>query len=477
MNFDPVSIRDYVEWASFYIATFVVAITALQNVLYFIQLIVAFIALQGRFLVKTPKQAWHMLSDLTVPISLLVPAYNEEATVVENIRSLLALHYPNFEVVVVNDGSKDGTLQKAIDAFHLKPVQRPYQTEISHQEIRGLYGSEHYPNLIVVDKENGGKADALNAGINLARFPLFCAVDADSLLESDALLRAVQPFAEDPEKLVAVGGTVRIANGCTVRTGQVESIALPTNLLALFQIVEYLRAFLMARLAWSQFDALMLVSGAFGIFDRSAVISAGGYDSETVGEDLELIVKLHRHMHELGKDYDIQFVPDPVCWTEVPESLSVLARQRMRWQRGSLETFFKHIHMLGNPRYGMPGLLGYPHILLIDVLGPPTELLGYILLPLFFYMGVIQWDIMAAFLAMTFIFGIFVSVGSLVLEEIELRRFPRASNLLILMLVAIVENFGYRQLNSFWRIAGFWQYVSGAKTTWGEMTRRGFKGK
>ena len=357
------------------------------------------------------------------------------------------------------------------------PVQRPFHAKIPHQEIRGLYGSVNYPNLILVDKENGGKADALNAGINLARFPLFCAVDADSLLEPDALLRAVQPFAEDPDKLVAVGGTVRIANGCTVRTGQVEDIDLPSNILALFQIVEYLRAFLMARLAWSQVDALMLVSGAFGIFKRSAAISAGGYDANTVGEDLELIVKLHRYMHEKGQAYDIQFVPDPVCWTEVPESLRVLASQRMRWQRGSLETFFKHIRMLGNPRYGAPGMIGYPYILLIDVLGPPTELLGYILMPLFFYMGVIHWDILAAFLAMTFIFGIFVSVGSLVLEEIELRRFPKARHLVVLLFVAIVENFGYRQLNSFWRIAGFWQYVRGAKGAWGDMTRRGFKRK
>ena len=475
MNTDLAQMHDYVEYASFLLATTIVGITAAQNVLYLLQLIVAFIALQGRLLVKTPKQAWQMLRDSTLPISMLVPAYNEEETVVENIRSMLTLHYPNFEVVVINDGSKDGTLEAAIEAFELKPIKRPYETEVPHQAIRELYGSPNHPNLTVIDKENGGKADALNAGINLSRFPLFCAVDADSLLESDALLRAVQPFAEDPDRVVAVGGTVRIANGCTVRAGRVEHIGIPSNLLALFQIVEYLRAFLMARLAWSHFNALMLVSGAFGIFKRSTAVVVGGYDTDTIGEDLELIVKLHRHMHETGQDYDIKFIPDPVCWTEAPESLRVLARQRMRWQRGALETFFKHIRMLGNPRYGAPGMIGYPHILLVDVLGPPTELLGYILLPAFWYLGIIQWEIMAAFLALTFVFGIFVSVGSLVLEEMELKRFPKAGHLLVLLGIAIIENFGYRQINSFWRIAGFWQYVSGAKSSWGEMTRKGFK--
>lgn len=475
MSMDPVALREYGEYASYLVATMIVGITAAQNVLYFIQLVVAFIALQGRLLVKTPKQAWQRLRDSTMPISMLVPAYNEEATVVENIRSMLALHYPNFEVVVINDGSKDGTLHAAIEAFELKPIKRSFEKIVPHQPIRGLYGSPNYPNLVVVDKENGGKADALNAGINHSRFPLFCAVDADSLLETDALLRAVQPFAEDPDRVVAVGGTIRIANGCTVRAGRVENIDTPSNLLALFQIVEYLRAFLMARLAWSHFNALMLVSGAFGIFKRSTAVNVGGYDINTVGEDLELIVKFHRHMRETKQEYDIKFIPDPVCWTEAPEDLKVLGRQRMRWQRGALETFFKHIRMLGNPRYGAPGVIGYPHIFLIDVLGPPTELLGYILMPAFWYLGVIQWDIFLAFLALTFIFGIFVSVGSLVLEELELKRFPRASHLLLLLGAAVLENFGYRQINSFWRIAGFWQYVTGAKSSWGEMTRRGFK--
>lgn len=451
----------------------IMVIMGLQNLIYVVQLLLAYGVLRRRRPISDSIRAWRHLSDSTRPISLLVPAYNEEATIVENVRSMLALHFPNFEVIVVNDGSTDATLARVIEAYGLERVVRPHEEEVPHKPIRGLYASPNYRNLIVVDKENGGKADALNAGINLSRFPLFCAVDADSLLETDSLLRAVQPFSDDPERVVAVGGTIRIANGCMVRAGRVVAVNLPRSLLALFQVVEYLRAFLMARLAWSRLDAVMLISGAFGIFKRNAAVAVGGYSHGTVGEDMEIIIKLHRHMRERGIDYEIRFVPDPVCWTEVPESLRVLGRQRKRWQCGALETFFKHRRMLMNPRYGVAGLLGLPHILLVDVIGPPVELLGYLMIPAFWHLGVLNWEFFVAYLALIFVFGVFISVGSLILEELELKRFPRSRDLAILTAVAIGENFGFRQINNLWRMAGYWQFLRGAGE-WGKMTRSGF---
>lgn len=459
---------------SFGVSLVIMTLMAAQNLLYLVQLFIAYGVLRNRYIVPTTLQAWRQLNVTTLPISLLVPAYNEEASIVENIRSMLALHYPNFEIIVINDGSSDGTLQAVVDAFELSPVVRPFEEEVLHNPIRGVYGSPNHQNLIVVDKENGGKADALNAGINLSRFPLFCAVDADSLLESDALLRAVQPFADDPDRVVAVGGTIRIANGCGVRAGRVVSVGMPSNVVALFQIVEYLRAYLMARLAWSKLDALMLISGAFGIFKRNVAIEVGGYSHGTVGEDMEIIVKIHRHMREQKREYEIRFVPDPVCWTEVPESMTVLGRQRRRWQRGALETFFKHRKMLFNRRYGVAGLLGFPHVLVVDVLGPPVEVVGYLLMPLFWWMGVFSLDFLLAYLALTFIFGVTISIGSLILEEMELKRFPSPSHLAVLTGVAVLENFGYRQINNFWRIVGFWQFLRG-RQEWGKMERTGFR--
>lgn len=300
-------------------------------------------------------------------------------------------------------------------------------------------------------------------------------IDADSVLEQDALLRAVQPFIDDPERTVAVGATVRVANGCNIEHGHVVEVALPGRLLALFQALEYLRAFLMARLAWSQFGTLTIVSGAFGVFRRQVIVDIRGYSTDTVGEDLELVIKIHRHMCERGRDYRVEFVPEPVCWTEVPETLRGLGRQRARWHRGALETFAKHRDMLLKPRYGRMGSIGMPNMLLVDVLGPPIEVLGYLLVPSLWYLGLLSIDYLLAFLAVTFSFGVAISVGALLLEELELRRYPRTRDMAMLFFAAIFENFGYRQLNNFWRVRGLWEYLRGVKS-WGVMTRRGFGG-
>ncbi|WP_425996809.1 glycosyltransferase family 2 protein [Caulobacter sp. DWR1-3-2b1] len=456
------------------IAWAVIVTGLLQNTLYLLQLVLAARALSQNPSIGTPTVLWRRFADAAPPITLMAPAYNEALTIVESIRSLLALQYPNFEVVVVNDGSKDETLQVLIDAFELTPTQRHYHLTAACAPIRGLYSGAKQPKLLVVDKENGGKSDALNAALNLSRAPIVCSMDADSLLEPDALLRAVRPFVEDPERTVAVGGTIRIANGCKISHGRVVEVGAPRNLLALLQTVEYLRAFLMARLAWSKLDALTIISGAFGLFRRQAVLDVGGYSHGTVGEDMELVVKLHKHFRRLGKPYRIAFTPEPVCWTEAPESWSVLARQRARWHRGAMETIFRHRDMILNPRYGRVGIIGFGHILLVDVLGPIIEAFGYVLIPAFWLLGLLSLDYLLAMLAVTFGFGVVISVGALALEEVELRRFPNAKSLLILMGAAVLENFGYRQINNLWRLRGLWQFMTGAQG-WGSMTRKGFR--
>ena len=455
------------------IAIFVIATGLLQNAIYLVQL-----ALAAAALIQTPPTPsggllWRRYADASPPIALLAPAYNEALTIAQSVHSLLSLQYPSFEVIVINDGSNDETLQVLIDTFGLKPIQRHHDLPIEHRPIRGIYGGEHQPRLIVVDKENGGKADALNAGINVSRAPIFCSMDADSLLEPDALLRAVRPFVEDPERTIAVGGTVRIANGCLIEHGRVLEVRPPRNLLALLQTVEYLRAFLMARLAWSRINVLTIISGAFGLFRRNRVIEVGGYTHGTVGEDMELVVKLHRLMREKKLPYRVAFVPEPVCWTEAPEDLRVLGRQRSRWHRGSLETFERHWDMMFKARYGRVGVIGFGYIFLVDVLGPIVELLGYVLIPLFWAMGLLSIEYLLAFAAVTFTFGIFISVGSLALEETSLRRFPRATDLVLLTGVAVLENFGYRQLNNLWRLRGIWQFLRRSQS-WGTMTRKGF---
>lgn len=467
--------REWMLDAAQWIALVVIVTGLAQTAFNIIQLAYAAVALSTRPPVPRGATLWRRYSDQAPPISVLAPAFNEELTVVESVRSLLALRYPDFEVILINDGSRDGTLARVVSEFGLARVDRYIDDAVAHAPVRGFYASPALPRLLVIDKENGGKADALNAGINAARSGLFCAIDADSILETDALLRVVRPFVDDPERTIAVGGTIRIANGCTIDTGRVTAVRLPRNFLALVQIMEYLRAFLMARLALGKMQVLTVISGAFGLFSRQRVVEVGGYSHATVGEDMELVVKLHRHMRDLRLPYRVEFIAEPVCWTECPEDYRVLGRQRSRWQRGSLECFAKHRDMCFNPRYGRIGIVGFGQILLVDVVGPLVEIMGYILIPLLWSLKLLALPWLLAFLAVTFTFGMFVSAATLILEEIQLRRFPRARELAQLAIIAVVENFGYRQLSNFWRLQGWWQFLR-KQQSWGTMTRKGFGG-
>lgn len=406
------------------------------------------------------------------PITLISPAFNEEATCVEATQSLLTLKYPKYEIIVVNDGSTDGTLARMCSAFDMEPAVRAPMTALPTAPVRAVYRSGSHPNLWLVDKANGGKADALNAALNLSRTPLFCAIDADSLLEPDALVRIVRAFLED-RTTVAAGGIVRIVNGCEVRAGRVTTVNLPHSLLARFQVLEYLRAFLAGRMGWGAMDCLLIISGAFGIFKRSVVAAAGGFAPETVGEDMELVVRLHEYCRARSLDYRISFVPDPVAWTEAPESLRVLARQRDRWQRGLIEALTWHSRMLFNPRYGRIGLIAYPYFYFLEMLGPVIELLGYVGFFIALAAGSVSWLFATAFLAVAVILGIALSVAAVSLEELSFRRYNRATDLVRLLWLAVAENFGYRQLVTYWRVRGVYRLLRRVRA-WGSMEHKGF---
>jgi cellulose synthase/poly-beta-1,6-N-acetylglucosamine synthase-like glycosyltransferase len=406
------------------------------------------------------------------PVSLLVPAYNEEVSIASSVRSLLQLDYPEFEVVVVNDGSKDGTLAALRAAFDLAPFPEAYWQRLPAQPVRGIYRSRLHANLRVVDKENGGKADALNVGINASRHDLFCAIDADSILQRDSLRRVVEPFLDDP-RTVATGGTVRIANGCSVLAGHLERVELPRNPLALLQIVEYLRAFLFGRMGWATLNAVLIISGAFGVFRKDAVIAAGGYRAKSLGEDMELVVRLHRKMRARGIPYAIHFVPDPICWTEAPESLGILKGQRIRWQRGLAESLHLNAGLAGLRGGGAAGWLAFPFFTLFECYGPAIEVAGYLSMLAMFLMGAISGAAFLAFLALAFSLGFLLSVSALALEELSFHLYPRHSQMALLVAVAMVENLGYRQLVTFWRLVGLWRWMRGSQAAWGTMTRQG----
>ena len=411
-------------------------------------------------------------SPLTPPISILLPAFNEQAGIVESVRSLLALRYPEHEVIVVNDGSTDSTLACLREAFDLMPVRKALRETIPCAPVRAAYASRRFPHLWVVDKENGGKADALNCGVNAARYPFVCAVDADAMLEEDALIRVAKPILDDPELVVATGGIVRIANGCRVEHGRVTEVRLPASRLATLQVVEYLRAFLVGRMGWSRMHALLIISGAFGLFRRSLVEGIGGYSTATVGEDVELVVRLHHYLRERGEPYRIEFIPDPVAWTEAPEDFSTLGRQRRRWQRGLAETVWTHRRMALNPRYGVLGLVAVPYFIVFELLGPVLELIGYPAAVAAFSLGALEPLFLLAFLAAAFLAGVLLSVSALALEEFSFRRYTRKREAARLLIASLFENLGYRQLLAAWRMLAFVDLARGRRE-WGEMRRRG----
>jgi cellulose synthase/poly-beta-1,6-N-acetylglucosamine synthase-like glycosyltransferase len=408
---------------------------------------------------------------LEIPISLVVPAYNEEATIVASVRALLQLRYQQFEVIIVNDGSRDGTLAALQKEFALRPFPEAYRIQVRSKPVRGIYRSLTHPNLRVIDKENGGsKADASNAGLNAARYPLFYCGDADSVLDPDSLRRAVRPFLEDPHT-VACGGTVRIINGCRVRGGFLERVALPRNPLALTQIIEYLRAFLGGRMGWAPINGLLIVSGAFGVFHRQTVIDAGGYRPEAIGEDMDLVVRLHRMLSERGQKYRIAFVPDPVCWTDAPESLATLRRQRQRWQRGLADSLNHSRKLCFSRGSGAAGWLAFPFFLLFELLGPVVEVCGYAIMIVAWALGLLSMESFLVFAAVAIGLGVLLSASSLLLEELSFHVYPRNRDLLLLFVVAIAENLGYRQLTAFWRVLALIDWLRGREVAWGVMTR------
>lgn len=411
-------------------------------------------------------------SQAALPITLIAPAYNEEASCVESIRSLLTLQYPRYEVLVVNDGSSDRTLQMLQEAFDVVPATRLSSHDLETAPIRETYRSSRHQNLWILDKKNGGKADAINAGLNACRTPLFCVIDADSLLERDALVRVSRPFLEDA-RTVAAGGIIRIVNGSSVRHGVVEDVRLPKNLLARFQVLEYARAFLTGRIAWSELNASLIISGAFGLFRRSVVVEAGGYATDTVGEDMELVVRIHRHCREQKTPYRISFIPDPVAWTECPESVRGLSRQRDRWQRGLIESLIRHRRMLLNPRYGTVGLLAFPYFWFFEMIGPAIEAGGYVAFGITLAAGKASLLFIVAFLSLAVVFGMTLTTAAVAMQELTLRVYPRLSDMLHLVWLTVAENVGYRQLSQFWRVLGTVSAARGVKR-WGTAPRKGF---
>lgn len=412
-----------------------------------------------------------LASEALPPLSLLVPAYNEEVTITSSVLSFLTLEYPHLEVVVVNDGSPDGTMDVLLNEFDLYEVPPAFPVVIGTQPVRAYYRSRRHSRLLVIDKANGGKADALNAAMNAARHPFVVAVDADTVIEPDALMRLARPFLLGTN-VAAVGGTIRVANNCTVEMGRVTDARVDPRWLPGCQVVEYLRAFLFGRLGWNNLGGNLIISGAFGLFRKEYLRAIGGYRTGNVTEDMDLVVRLHRYLRENGIKAQLPFIPDPVAWTEVPSSIAVLGRQRERWHRGLIATLWEHRVMMCNPRYGTIGMVAMPFYLFGELLAPVVELFGWLALALGLAIGAVDGRFAMLFLAVAIGYGMLLSLWAIVLEEMSFRKYKRRSDFWRLLGFAVIEGLGYRQLTVLFRLQGFWKYARGVET-WGKMTREG----
>lgn len=407
------------------------------------------------------------------PLSILVPAFNEEVSIVESVKSFLTLEYPRHEVILTNDGSTDATMQALILEYDLYQIPPALPIAVPTRPVTAYYRSRRYSKLLVIDKENGGKADSLNAALNAARYPYVLAVDADTLIEKDALIRLARPFLMG-ESVAAVGGSIRVANACRVEMGRVVDARVDHRWMAGIQTVEYLRAFLFGRLGWNRLGGNLIISGAFGLFRKDYMLAIKGYDTSSITEDMELVVRMQRYLREHNIRATIPFIPDPVAWTEVPVSADILGRQRERWHRGLIATLFRHRRLLLNPKYGSVGMIAFPFFFFGELLAPIIELFGYVVTIVGFSFGLINTAMAWLFLLVAVGYGLLLSIWGIVLEELSFRKYSRPSDVAVLLWFAVLESFGYRQMTMWFRLKAFWRYARGERS-WGVMKREGFK--
>lgn len=469
-------LRMFVVDFNYYLAYYV----TLVGIIYFILLFFSYINSRRQLKLWNFKSMTLLFKNGILPnVSIIAPAFNEEVTILESVSSLLNLKYPDYELIVVNDGSVDNTLDTLINHFNLKRTDYNYDMKINTKDVQGVYINRKLPKLIVVDKINGGKADALNVGINISSKEYFCGIDADSMLENDALLKLTSQIIDENVETPALGGNIFPVNGCDVRRGQIEKIGIPRSSLAKFQMIEYVRAFMSGRLGWAYLNNLLIVSGAFGLFRKERVIGVGGYltssgkyKRDTIGEDMEIVVRINRLMRELKLKYKICYAFNANCWTEVPEDITTLRKQRYRWHKGLIDILLFHRGMLFNPKYGSTGLLAMPYFFIFEMIGPIFEAQGYLMVLLAFVLGLLNVQLALMFFVTSVLLGMFISLVAFIISEKHHSVFT-IRELIVLIFFALLENLGPRQMFSIWRVGGFLGMLKNSQK-WDKSKRKGF---
>lgn len=406
-----------------------------------------------------------------IPVSIIVPAHNEEITVVDTVKSLLMMDYRLYEIIVVDDGSTDQTMQVLVDAFQLQKVNRPINRQITcKKELNVFEGVINGFSIMLIQKENGGKADALNMGINASRFPYFVCMDADSVLQKDSLKSIVRPVLED-NSVAAVGGLVRISNCAVLNQGELIDYHMPWNPIVGMQILEYDRSFMASRILMDKFNGNLIISGAFGLFKREMVISIGGYDVSTMGEDMELVVKIHAFCRINKIDYSIKYAPDAICWSQCPSSIKDLKKQRRRWFIGLFQCLKKHNRIFMSPEFGVIGYVSYLYYLLYELLSPFIELFGIITMVLAYMVNLINVPFMIMFFLIYALYGAVLTITAffarIYTQNIKLSFLDVIKSIYL----CLVESLFFRFIQAFTRMTALFHYKK-KKNVWGQIQRQ-----
>ena len=420
-------------------------------------------------------------SSIAPSISIIAPAYNESLNIVENVRSLLSTHYVNYDVIIINDGSSDDSLERLIKAYDLEKVEYLINQKIPTKPLRaGVFKSKNpaFEKLTIVDKENGGKSDALNFGINISNSKYLACIDVDCLLMADSLQRMVKPFLEYTDrKVIASGGVIRIANSCKIENGKLIEVNFPDKWLERVQILEYLRSFLLGRMAWAKLNGLLVISGAFGMFDREIAIKVGGYDITTVGEDMEIIVRMRKYMEEQNLKYKVAYIPDPLCWTEAPNDRKILISQRNRWTRGTIETLKTHRNIGMNYKYRLLGLLSFPYWFIFERIAPIVEVLGMLYFLFLVVYQPLNWSFVVGLFLLAYLFSLLFSFIAVFTEEFTYHQYKKKGIGLKLVLTIFLEPFILHPLVLYAAIKGNMDYYFNKNKKWGVMVRKGLSSK
>lgn len=470
----------FVEYASVFFETTVFLYGVVLLLIYAMLAVLSFINIR-LFLRKESYTDYKVIvgSPLAPGISVIAPAFNEGLTIISNIRSLLTFDYPNYEVIIINDGSTDDTLEKVINEFSLVKVDFAYDVKLSAKPVRGVYKStdEAYAKLVIVDKENGkSKADATNVGINVAAYPYFLCTDVDCILHDQTLQMLIRPMMEEENKrVIATGATLRMANSCEVDEGVLIKIVAPKPLLARFQELEYIRSFVLGKMGWSYINAVPNVSGGLGMFDKEIAVKAGGYDPASFGEDMELRMRMSRYVYDNKIDAAVRYIPTTLCWTEGPTSVKIFMRQRTRWARGLLQLMLAHKKMLFNPAYGRVGLIVFPYNFFFELLAPVIEFLGIIYYIFLIYFGLVNWPYAIILLIFVYTYAVMISSLSVLWDQLTFQYYKTWKDVLSVISMVFIEMIIYHPLIVVFALRGYYFQLTNRTHSWGNMQRRGFK--